>query len=578
MSLDRIRVLLLHPEDDPERGPWAAQDWDRVVDLGSAGEQTRDRWSRTFGCPIEAIPGFEISEFSVVRRALSSGFDCVVDEHGLDWWELISIRFHEQIVLVLRLEKFAAELASHNEVWVTRPGLHSRILGVLLNREIKCFRQQATRLRETRRVIGAARKFKFSQLIQIFGDKYDAGYKIRRFTSCVHQERFGRAVVLMPVAQGNAARTAVSYAATLPAEKFLLVATRQSGLTVEYPDNVLPAKLASYAGRRENEGEFRQMLGRWQKAEATAIGNPEISVLMRAGVFSGVTKMLRDGIAIRDAWLGVFERETVSAVLCSDDTNPYTHIPLLIARKRGMPTIACHHGALDGNHLAKRSHADIVLAKGQMENDYLVETCGLKEEKVEIGAPSLPPKLGDGNNAPGSWIIFFSEPYALDGGRCREFYRELLPPLVDLAFRMDLELIVKLHPMESARERRNFVKAALAPRQRKMVRVVEGALTEELLEGARFAVTVQSTAAVDCAIRGIPVFLCKWLDYSYYGYVDQFVRYCAGVPLHSAAQIANIPNALEGFPAPCRNDFWQTISSQMLQQLLTAGLKLAVAS
>ena len=206
MCLDRTRVLLLHPEDDPELGPWATQHWDRIVDLGSAGEQTRTRWGRKFGCPIEAIPRFEINEFSVVRRALSAGFDCVIDEHGLDWWELISIRFHEQIELLLRLKKLVAELASGNEVRVTRRGLHARILGVLLNREVECFHQQATRLQETRRLIGTARKFKLSQLIQILGDKYDAGYKIRRFTSRRNHEGFGRKVILMPVAQGNAAR------------------------------------------------------------------------------------------------------------------------------------------------------------------------------------------------------------------------------------------------------------------------------------------------------------------------------------------------------------------------------------
>ena len=148
----------------------------------------------------------------------------------------------------------------------------------------------------------------------------------------------------------------------------------------------------------------------------------------------------------------------------------------------------------------------------------------------------------------------------MDGGRCREFYRELLPPLADLASRMNLKLVVKLHPMESERERRKFVNAALLPRQLESVQIVGGTLSEELLDGTSFAVTVQSTAAVDCAIRGIPVFLCKWLDYSYYGYVDQFIRYRAGVPLHSPAEIAKIPDMLKNFPAS-PTDFWQTISA-----------------
>jgi len=52
MSLDHMRVLLLHPEDDPASGPWNHERWDRVVDLGTAGEETRNRWSGMFDCPV----------------------------------------------------------------------------------------------------------------------------------------------------------------------------------------------------------------------------------------------------------------------------------------------------------------------------------------------------------------------------------------------------------------------------------------------------------------------------------------------------------------------------------------------
>jgi len=142
---------------------------------------------------------------------------------------------------------------------------------------------------------------------------------------------------------------------------------------------------------------------------------------------------------------------------------------------------------------------------------------------------------------------------------------------------MGLELVLKLHPMESERERRKFVNAALCSAQQRSVRIAEGPLSEELLDRASLAVTVQSTAAVDCAIRGIPVFLCKWLDYSYYGYVDQFMRYRAGVPLHSPAEIAKIPDVLQNFPVRLRADFWQTISSEKLEQLLNGQSKIAVA-
>jgi hypothetical protein len=579
MSLDRMRVLLLHPEDDPECGPWIHERWDRVVDMGTAGEQTRIRWSGMFDCPVESISKLEINEFTAVRAALLSGLGCVVDEHGLDWWELISIRFHEQIALIVRLKKLAAQLTTNDKVFVTRPGFHAKALGLLLEKSVECFRERAPFFRKTRGMIETARKFNFTQLLQILGDKYDAGYRVRRWLA--HPEpRLEHAIVLLPVAQGNAARTALSYAALLPDRKFLLVATRPSGWVTKTAPNVAAAKLASYASGKSSQGrdtELRRLLNRWQQLELEGAGNSEISLLERTGAFSGITKILRDGLSIRDAWLGVFERERVSAVLCTDDTNPYTHMPLLMAQQTGLPTMACHHGALDGGHLVKRSHAGVTLAKGRMEKDYLVDTCGLPEEKIEIGAPSLRRRINREAPRPKSSIVFFSEPYALDGGRCREFYRELLPPLADLASQMNLKLVVKLHTMESERERQKLVHAALPLRRFESVQVVTGALSEELLDSTSFAVTVQSTAAVDCAIRGIPVFLCKWLDYSYYGYVDQFIRYRAGMPLHSLAEIGKIPDMLQDFPPPVLNDFWQTISREKLEQLLTGPLKMAVA-
>lgn len=573
----RMRVLCLDPEDDPEIGSWNHERWDRVVDLGVAGEHTRTRWAKKFGCSVESLPKFEIADFAVVRRALSSGFGCVVDQHGLDWWELTSIRFHEQVALIIRLKKLAAQLSAKDELFVTRPGFHARVLDLLLESRIACFPERASYFGRADRIVETARNFNFNQLLQILGDKYDAGYRLRRWLTRP-KPRLENAIVLLPVAQGNAARTALSYAKLLPDRKFLLVATRSSGWVAKTPTNVAAAKLAAYAGRKSSQdlgAELLRLQKCWRGLQWE--GRSEIGLLERTGAFSRISKIFRDGLSIRDTWLGVFQQERVSAVLCTDDTNPYTHMPLMIARQLGLPTAVCHHGALDGAQLVKRSHADITLAKGRMEKDYLVNTCGLTEEKIEIGAPALPQEVTPAIRHPRNSIVFFSEPYALDGGRACDFYRELLPPLAELASRMNLKLVVKLHPMESERERRKFVNGALLVQQVESLQVVAGTLSEELLDRTSFAVTVQSTAAVDCAIRGIPVFLCKWLDYSHYGYVDQLIRYCAGVPLRSATEIANIPETLKNFPWPEPNDFWQTISPKKLEQLLTGALKMAVA-
>ena len=90
-----------------------------------------------------------------------------------------------------------------------------------------------------------------------------------------------------------------------------------------------------------------------------------IGALLRLGILDAFLKVLRDGLAIRDAWLNLFSSETITGVLCADEANPATHLPLLIAVSRGMPTVACHHGALDGRYRYRASHAGFLLVGGR---------------------------------------------------------------------------------------------------------------------------------------------------------------------------------------------------------------------
>ncbi len=47
-----MRVLLVQPEDSPERGPWSGRQWDLIVDLGKSSAFSEERWGRQFGCPV----------------------------------------------------------------------------------------------------------------------------------------------------------------------------------------------------------------------------------------------------------------------------------------------------------------------------------------------------------------------------------------------------------------------------------------------------------------------------------------------------------------------------------------------
>lgn len=570
-----MRVLLVHPEDSPENGPWAEQKWDRIVDLGKAGPSAYECWEARFRCPVGPVGLPSAEDFRAVRGLLESGLGRLCDAEGLDWWELTALLVHKDMEMVQVLRKFVGSLHPNNELFVTRPGFHADALRLLGSPTPRSF-GEAKEGRKPGHYLQLARRFPLSQLSEIFWDKYDAAHTIRsRFTRA--RKASPRPVVLLPSSYGNVTRMGLAYAATLPAQDFLLVTTRGSGSAVSLPPNVATAKLASYVSRRPaTAAELVELLERWRKLQQELESKPEMSAIARLGLLGLFPKMMRQGLGVRDAWLGVLEREPVKAVLCADDANPYTHIPLLLAGKRGIPTLACHHGALDGRHLIKQNHADVILVKGKMEEDYIVRVCGVPAGCVEIGAPAKPPwgsaaDIAADKHAKSTSVVMFSEFYEVSNGRAEEFYRELIPPLAELAAQNGRSLVIKLHPFEPQDERRQLADKFLPASLRATSRVVSGPLTDELLDQTWFGITILSTVTTECAFRGIPCFLCKWLEFWPYGYIEQYGRFGAGTVLNSPAEIAAIPRILENYvvaPAVKRN-LWQPISPDRFAELLT---------
>ncbi len=569
-----MRILFLHPEDTPERGPWVGQNWDWVTDLGHAGTETYKRWGALLGCVAEPLDILSLEEVRGIRELLGVGVGRLRDREGLDWWELNAMFFHQRLETLIALRSLVNRLGNQDQLFVTRSGFHADVLGLLAGDRLKCFSGRSTggerSLSHYRRVWS---RFPLPQLFEILGDKYDAAYGIRR--------RFARRtmpcqtpVVLLPSAYGNVSRTGIAYAKTSPETNFLLMTTRRSGEVSNPPANVSCARLAAYATHRpQTAAEHNGLAEQWRELRCDLQSVPEFDLLERLGSLDSFPRLLRQGLAIRDAWRSVLEQEPVQAVLCGDDSNPYTHIPLLLARGRGIPTIACHHGALDGRHLFKQNYADVILAKGRMEEDYLVRVCGVSPDVVEVGAParSVCHRL-DPQQAGAAPIVFFSEAYEIAGGRGEEFYRELLPAMADLAARTGRDLWIKLHPAESRRDRERLVNELLSAEQRHSTKIISAPLTQELLSGAWFGITIRSTVVMECALLGIPCFLCEWLEYGPYGYVEQFSRFRAGHGLGSAAQIGEIPRTLEHWssrPETVR-DLWQSITPDRFRELVSS--------
>jgi hypothetical protein len=529
-----MRVLLIHPEDELSDGVWSHSQWGRVIDMGGVGGAAAEMP----GVEVEGLPKLGASDFQRIRQALAAGSGVLIDSHGIDWWDLLSIEFHQQLERMLALRHVAETFAPPDEIFVSRPSLDARMLEALLGRELRfCLRPESAASGIARRA-KTAFKLRPRQLIEILGDKYDGGYRLRRLVSPTPRKGV-RPVVLIPSSYVNVSRGAVAYASAARELDFLLVTTRASGRMIEIPANVSSARLASYASGAFDGAELGHLVEGWHSLEKDLAANEELAVLMQLGVLSSVGPMLRSGLAVRDAWLLVFESAAVQSVLCGDEMNPSTRLPVLIAKRRGITALAFHHGALDGRYRYRDHSADLLLAKGPMEADYLTKVCRLADERIEIApAPSAVRKKAA---RAGSSMVFFSEPYEVAGSRCRDVYRQVLPHLAKLARERECELVLKLHPQESRRERLGIAASVL---RNEAFKILEGPLTQELLDQAWFAVTVSSTAAVDCTLAGIPAFLCRWLDQSVYQYGEQFVKFGAALPLNSAEEIALVPERL----------------------------------
>jgi len=571
-----MRILLVHPEDSPRAGPWARQRWDLIVDLGGSSRFSEEVWAQQYGCPVLRTDSFRhaIADVKLVRQIFSAGRGCLLDEEGIDWWDVTSLRIASEALTVLALGRVTAEISPSAELWATRPGWPASVVAAWSGRLVRSF-GEALPARSAARAVRYAslvQHFSAAQIIEIFLDKYDSGYRGRsrfapKLKPCTDP------VVLLPSAYGNVSRMSADYARLLPLQSFLLIATRRSARQFVPPPNVEVRDLAAYARADAPSHELASLLSRWFDLRTDLVSSRELQVLSQAGVLDLFPDWLSAGLRMRVAWRQVLEREPVCGVLCGDDSNPYTRLPVLLAARRKIPTVDFHHGAFDGRYLLKDLSCDVYLAKNEMEREYLVRVCGLSGERIKIGAPARYGHPNEPRPHVGTSAIFFSEPYEIDGVRADELYREVLPALCRVAGRIGHDVIVKLHPFESRSQRGRLIANILTSEERARTTVLAGPLTEELLSRAAFGLTVESTTVMDCLQSGVCCFLCGWLASSPYGYAEQYARFGVGEVLQSVEQFVEIPKRLADSDNRQRTmpSLSDQVDPEMLKQWLTSG-------
>jgi hypothetical protein len=569
-----MRVLLLHPEDD-FHGSWTRHHWDSVIDLGRAPKSFYGERSAALGCPVYSVFDFavEVGDLQIWRHLLALGMGRVVDRFGIDWWDVISLQLQPELQDVQLALRLAEKLSGCRTLVVSRPSLMAEALRLQLGMPLQVLhRGLRKRLVPSflRRGATAARNLSLEHLLQVVYDKYDPHYVWRRKLAGPVTES-PEPVVLLPSAYSNVTRTAFSYAGILPEQKFLLVLARESGAVSPVPANVQTATLASFATTKFDQSELQKLEGCWKRMEQSLQEHPAFRLPAQVGILKKGRPWLRWGLTVRDAWLRVFETRAVVGCLSADDSNPYTRIPLLLAEQRGIPAVACHHVALDCRLAHKNLRFSNYLAKGEMERDYLERICGIEASRIRIGAPSSPGReRASVWSEAAPWITFFTEPYESDLWRAEAVYREVLPRLCALARGAGKAVVLKLHPFESAGQRRRLVKRILPEGDRKLVSLTDAPLSREIFQKTWCAVTVESTVAFECASVGIPVFLCGWLRHAYAGYASQYVRFGAGRMLEAPDDLLHIPEILGAvMPGPdTARRLVQAISPEALSEVL----------
>jgi hypothetical protein len=549
-----LKVLFLHPEDSPWGGPWGRSNWDLIVDLGFASSYTYEEWGRRSGARVLSIYQFvgQTESYRWVNQVLEHGRGRLLDRMGLDWWEILAVWSYHDLQALYLLEQLRPEIAANQtELAASRLHLFTKILEQVLGRPVHYFQvEDRGPMQTVSRMLRSARKLRPAQVTEIAFDKWDAGYRVRRYVTKHNRARLADPAVLLPSAYSNVTRSLLAYAAQLPHRRFLLATTRRSARPDRLPDNVTAAPLAAYAvppsATRGETGELRKA---WEVFLRTTLADvDELRHTASAGFWDYFPAHLENGLRLREAWRRLLECEPVKGVLCGDDLNYHTRLPLILAHLDGLNAVYCSHGALDGGFLFKMPFADSYLVKGEMERDYLQRVRVIEPEKIWVAAPGSNISAEHyRDDQRGGALVFFSQPYEVVGGRADEIYRELLPRLCSAAQRSGRKMIVKLHPFESKQARKALVSSILSKNVNDQVEIVSGVPPEEIMSRTWCGVTVDSSVAVECALRQIPFFLCGWLDFMGLGYLQQFARFGVGRVLNAPESIEQIPEMVAGY-------------------------------
>lgn len=196
-------------------------------------------------------------------------------------------------------------------------------------------------------------------------------------------------------------------------------------------------------------------------------------------------------------------------VVTSNDTSQVGQTLALVCRKLGIPSVYVQHGIIPYDPYAIAGRADILLIWGEVSRRALIRLGNRPEQLRLTGAAQYDrffsaeqvAALPSGFRVkPGSpLVVFTSQPPAR--GVPESVYRRSLRAVLEVARAVsDIELVIKLHPIEAPEVANVLVKEAGVP-----ARVVKEFDTRILLKAADLVMTQYSTTGLEALLLGKPL-------------------------------------------------------------------------
>lgn len=249
--------------------------------------------------------------------------------------------------------------------------------------------------------------------------------------------------------------------------------------------------------------------------------------------FKAVLSEVQNGAKLIEGAREMIRLEKPNAIAMTYETGAYAKATIVAAEEAGVPTIAIQHGFIspesveymhtrtsltcpeDGCPVPTRTAVggtytkelltrlsaypeESVVVTGHPRHDALVE---LKKHESEISKDEIFEGLG--LNASKKTILIASGGFHGKYGWVREYDKDILKSMLNLASRRnDVQLIVRLHPMEDGRMQRSLIE------ERTEVRagLVKGE-RNDLLWASDLFITVNSATAIDALVLGKQVLM-----------------------------------------------------------------------